>query len=203
MRYLPKYLTVVFVMLTVAMLFTSCDKQPTEETNAARAAIDAVVAEGGEKYAADELKALNDEYSKAMDEMKAQEGKFFKKYDTAKQILDNTRQKAELLKTELPARKEKAKNDAQTALDAAKTAVADAKTLIAKAPRGKGTMADIEALKADITGLEEALLEAESLMGGEDYFAVINNANGIKTKAEEISNQVTEALAKKAQTTKK
>ncbi len=203
MNYLPKYLTVVLVTLAIAVVFTACAKQPTEEMDAAKAAIDAVVAEGGEKYAADELKALNDEYTNAMNEIKAQEGKFLKNYDTAKQILDSTRQKAESLKADLPLRKEKAKTDAQTTLDAAKTAVADAKGILEKAPRGKGSMADIEALKSDIIGLEEAIIEADGLMDSEDYFAVIDKATGIKTKAEEISTQVTEALAKKAQATKK
>src|SRR4030042_5119015 len=84
MKGLMKHLALA---LTVAILFTSCAKQPTQELNNATAAIDAVVAEKGDVYAPDELKALNDDLQAANDEMTAQSKKFFKKYGKAKERL--------------------------------------------------------------------------------------------------------------------
>ncbi len=55
-------LTLVLAMLVV---LTSCAKQPTQEMNDSKAAIDAVIADGGEKYAKDEVKTLNDELTAA------------------------------------------------------------------------------------------------------------------------------------------
>jgi len=198
MKNMSRYFVVALSALALIVMLSACAKEPTQEMTDAKAAIDAAVAEGGEKYAKDEVKALNDQITAAQDEIKAQEGKFFKKYDKAKEILAKVKTDAEALKTQLPAKKEKAKTDATAAVDAAKTAVAEAKALLSKAPRGKGTKADIEALKADVAGLEDSLKEVDTLMTNEEYFGAIEKAESIKTKAGEVSTQINEALAKKA-----
>lgn len=189
----------LLVALALSVFLIGCAKKPETEINNTKAALDAAIQEGAEKYAKEEAKLLNDDLSAAMDEIKVQDEKFLKNYDKAKEMLASVQAKADSLKAEIPARKEKAKNDAQAALDAAKTAVADANALLAKAPRGKGTMADIEALKADAAGLGDAIVEAETLMTSEEYFAAADKANGIKDKAAEVSAQITAALEKKGQ----
>lgn len=184
------------VALTMLVVLTSCAKQPSQEINDAKAAIDAVIAEGGEKYANEEVKQMNDELTAAMDEVKVQDGKFFKNYDKAKELLAKVKGSADTLKAEIPARKEKAKADATAALEAANTAVSDAKAMLAKAPKGKGSQADIEAMRADIAGLEASLAEVQSLIDGEDYMAAIDKANSARDKAAEVSNQITMAMEK-------
>ncbi len=195
MKNLSKYLVLV---LAVAMIVTlaACAKQPTQEMDGAKAAVDAAIAAGSDKYAKEEVKGLNDELTAALDEIKVQDGKFFKNYDKAKEILAKVKTSADALTAEIPARKEKAKADAQAAIDAAKTAVNDAKAMLAKAPRGKGTKADIEALKADVAGLEASITEAEGLMGTEDYIGAAEKANAVKDKAAEVSSQITAAIEK-------
>jgi hypothetical protein len=183
-------------VLALSVFLIGCAKKPEMEINNAKASIDAAIQEGAEKYAKEEAKLLNDDLAAAMEEVKVQDEKFFKNFDKAKEMLASVQAKAESLKAEIPARKEKAKNDAQAAIDAAKTAVADANAMLAKAPKGKGTRADIEALKADAAGLEEAIKEAESLMTSEEYFAAADKANGVKDKAAEVASQVTVALEK-------
>ena len=84
----------------------------------------------------------------------------------------------------------------------AMTAVKDAKSLLSKAPRGKGSKADIEALKADLKGLEESLVEVKAAVEAEDYGAAIEKANSIKEKAAEVSTQITEAMGKVGAKTK-
>ena len=195
MKHLSKYL-VVALALTLMVMLAACAKQPTQEMDAAKAAVDSAIAAGGDKYAKEEVKGLNDELTAATDEIKVQDGKFFKNYDKATEILAKVKANADTLTTEIPAKKEKAKTDAQAAIDAAKTAVNDAKALLAKAPRGKGTKADIEALKADVAGLEASIKKAEGLMGTEDYMAATDKANGVKDKAAEVSGQISQAIEK-------
>ena len=141
MKHLSKYL-VAALALTLMVMVAACAKQPTQEVDAAKAAVDAAIAAGGDKYAKEEVKGLNDELTAATDEIKVQDGKFFKNYDKAKEIIAKVKTNADTLTTEIPAKKEKAKNDAQAAIDAAKAAVNDAKAMLAKAPKGKGTKAD-------------------------------------------------------------
>ncbi|HOE14203.1 MAG TPA: hypothetical protein PLL62_02315 [Candidatus Saccharicenans sp.] len=182
--------------LLVVFLFTSCAKQPTQQIDEAKAAIDAVVKAGGDIYAKDELKKLNDDYNAAMDEVNAQSKKLFKKYGKAKEMLAKVKTDAESVAQLIPARKEEAKNNAINALNEAKTAFETAKALLDKAPKGKGTKADIEAMKSDLAGLEAQLAEVQASIDREDYFGAHDKAVSIKEKASAISEQVNAAIEK-------
>jgi len=182
--------------LLVVFLFTSCAKQPTQQIDEAKAAIDAVVKAGGDIYAKDELKKLNDDYNAAMDEVNAQAKKLFKKYGKAKEMLAKVKADAESVAQLIPARKEEAKNNALTALNEAKAAFETAKALLDKAPKGKGTKADIEAMKSDLAGLEAQLAEVQASIDREDYFGARDKAVSIKEKANVISEQVNAAIEK-------
>jgi len=195
--YMKRLLISLTLVLAMLVVLTSCSKQPTQEMGDAKAAIDSVIADGGEKYANDEVKVLNDELTAAMDEVKVQDGKFIKNYDKAKEMLAKVKSSAETLYAELPARREKAKNDSIAALDAAKTAVSNANMMLAKAPKGKGTKADIEAMRADVSGIEAALTEAQGMIDNEDYLGATDKANSAKVKADEVADMISQAMAKK------
>jgi hypothetical protein len=187
-----------FLALSMVMVFllVGCAKLPTEEINAAKASIDAVVAEGAQKFAAEDSKKLNDSMQAAQDEIKVQDSKTFKDYKKAKELLAKVKSDAETLKTGLAAKKEEAKKNAAVAQEAAKASVAEAKALMAKAPKGKGSKADIEALKADLKGIEDSLAEVKSANDAEDYNAAIEKSNAIKDKAAAISDQIKKAMEK-------
>jgi hypothetical protein len=176
-------------LVLVLIFVVGCSKPPTEELNAAKSAVDAVAPEAS-KYAAEDVKKLNDDLQAAQNEISA------KNYKQAKEILVKVKADAETLKTTLPQRKEQAKNNAIAAQDVAKTAVADAKALLAKAPKGKGSKADIEAMKADIKGLEELLPEVQRLIDTENYAVATEKANAFKEKAAAVSDQINQALEK-------
>jgi len=182
-------------MVTI-FLFVGCAKLPTEEINAAKASVDAVVAEGAQKFAAEDAKKLNDSMQAAQDEIKVQDGKTFKDYAKTKELLAKVKADAETLKAGLAAKKEEAKKNAAAAQEAAKASVADAKALLAKAPKGKGSKADIEALKADLKGIEDSMAEIKTANGSEDYNAAIEKSNAVKGKAAAISDQIKKAMEK-------
>ena len=188
-----KYLALSMVAI---FLFAGCAKQPTEEINAAKASVDAVVAEGAQKFAAEDAKKLNDSMQAAQDEIKVQDGKTFKNYAKAKELLAKAKADAETLKAGLAAKKEEAKKNAAAAQEAAETSVKEAKGLLAKAPKGKGSKADLEALKADLKGIEDSLAEIKIANDSEDYSAAIEKSNAIKDKAAGISDQIKKAMEK-------
>lgn len=185
-------------MMLMAVILTGCAKQPTQEIDDTKKAVEAAKAAGSEKYLPDEAKKVNDSLSSALDEIKVQDGKFalLRSYDKAKQMLAAVKSGAEKLKTDTAAKKEEAKKNAISGQAEAKAAVEEAKALLAKAPRGKGSRADIEAMKGDIKGAEDSLAEVQQLIDKEDYLAAIDKAKAIKEKADAISNQIKEALAK-------
>lgn len=192
MKAMLRYLVLGLVSM---FLFVGCSKQPTDEINSSKSAVDTVVVEGA-KYAPEDTKKLNDDLSAAMNEIKTQDSKLFKNYSKAKEMLAKAKSDAEALKAGLTEKKEQAKQNALALQNTAKTSLDEAKTLLSKAPRGKGTKADIEAMKADIKGLEESLMDVQKLIDTEDYALASDKANAIKDKAVSVSDQIKQALEK-------
>ncbi len=192
MKGLTKNLVLV---LAIAVVLTGC-KQPTQLINDAKAAIEDVTKAGADKYAADDLKKLNTDLTAALDEVNAQDKKFFKKFGTAKEMLTKVKTDVDALKAALPAKIEAAKNAAIQLQGEAKAAIDEAKELLAKAPKGKGTAKDIEAMKADLTGAETAFAEIQTALDGMDYKAAADKAKSVKEKATAVADQVKAAIEK-------
>ena len=196
MKALVKYLSAGISVMLMATLLVGCAKPPTQEMDAAKVAMDSAVAAGAGKYAVEGLKSLNDAWTAAQDEVKKQEGKLFKNYDNAKAMIAKITADAAALKTEAEQKKEAAKQAANADAAAATAAVATAKALLAEAPTGKGTKAEIEALKADLAGIEGSAAEVTTLITSEEYYAASDKAKAISAKAAEISAQVQAAIDK-------
>jgi hypothetical protein len=182
--------------LIVVFAFTSCAKQPTQLMDSAKAAIQAVIDAKGGVYAKDELVKLQGDLQAALDAVTAQAKKFFKKYGPAKDMLTKVVAEADSVKALIPGRIAEAKAAAENSMNEAKMAVEQAKALLEKAPKGKGTKADIEAMKADLAGLETAMGDVNSAFAAEDYFGAKDKAVVIKEKAAAITEQINAAIAK-------
>ena len=195
MKRLLKYFT---YGLLVMFILVGCAKQPSEDINAAQKAVEDLKATGAEKYIPEDTKKVDDSLAAALNEIKAQDGKFAlsRNYDKAKQMLAQVKADAEKVKVDIAAKKEEAKKNALAGQQAARASVKEAKALLAKAPMGKGSRADIEALKGDIKGLEDSVPELQQLIDKEDYAVAIDKAKAIKEKADGVSNQIKEAMKK-------
>jgi hypothetical protein len=189
-------LKILALAVLVTFVFTSCAKQPTQLMDQAKAAIQAVETAKGNIYAKDELNKLKADLQAALDEVTAQSKKFFKKYGPAKDMLTKVVADADAVKAQIPARIDEAKKAAEAAINEAKTAYDNAKALLEKAPKGKGTKADIEAMKADLAGLDTQMTEVQNAMTAEDYFGAKDKAMAIKDKAAAVAEQVQKAIDK-------
>lgn len=194
---MKKLLTVLVAAALVSSL-AACAKAPQEEMTATKASVEAAAAEGAAKYVAEDNKKVNDEYAAALDEIKVQEGKWFKNYDKAKQLLAQAKTDAEALKAKTAQVKIELKAAADAALAEATTAVATAKAKLETAPKGKGSAADIEAMKADVAGMEAELATVQPLIDQGEFVAAAEKAVSIKDRAAAVSTQIDEAAAKKA-----
>jgi hypothetical protein len=182
--------------LVLVAFVAGCASKPQKEIDETTAAVNAVISEGLGKYAPEDEKKLKDAMAAVNEELKVQEGKTIKNYDKTKQMLADTKKMADEMKAALPAKKEKAKQEATAALEAAKAALADANKALAKAPKGKGTAADIAAIRGDLKGAEEMVPEIQGLIEKEEYSAAVTKANALKEKAADISDQVQKAFEK-------
>lgn len=192
--------------LIVLFTFTACSKQPVQEINAAKSAVDSAMAEGAEKYSPADAGKVNDALAAAMTEVKMQDGKFFKDYKKANEMLAKVKAEAENLKAGLAAKKEEAKKNALAAEESAKASVSEAKESLAKAMKSTKAELDIEVLSNDIRRLDESLAEIKKLIDTEDYTTAIEKAGALKTKADgmaKVAGKDTELTSRKAETKKK
>jgi hypothetical protein len=187
-----------YIMISLIALFviTGCSRQPLQEINAAKTAVDFITSEGAEKYLPDDAKKLNDSLNKAMDEVKAQDAKILKNYSKAKEMLANVKTEAEAINSKLPAKKEEAKKDTIAAIEAAKAAMDETKALVAKGSRGKSPGAANETISADIKDLEDSFKELQVQIDREDYMTIASKAGEIRNKASELSTLLKQPPAK-------
>ena len=191
MRKIMAVLPFVFVLV----LTVGCAKPPQDAINAAMAAMDSAKPLASE-YAPDSLRAVEDAKAALDVELKAQEDKFalFRSYKKSDELVADLKAKAEKAAADAAAGKEQAKNDATTAINDATTALADAKAMLDKAPKGKGTQADLEAMKADLTAAESTINDANAAMSSESYKDAKAKADAAKASAANVSSQVQAAI---------
>jgi len=191
----------VFRLLVVgligAFLLSGCAKAPVQEQNDSKAAVEAATNVDTQTYAKDALAKLQGDLDAANAEVKTQDAKFlFKNFDKAKTMLTAVKTDAEAVKAEAAKKKEEAKQAAIAAQADAKKAIDDATALLAQAPTGKETKQDIEAFKADLTGLTDSMAGIQQSIDAEKYADASSNAAAIKEKAANVASQITAALEK-------
>ncbi len=186
-----------FVGLLMVLAFSACSKQPVDEINAAKSAVDAAMSEGAEKYSPEEARKVNDELAAALEEVNAQDAKFLKDYKKAREMLAKVKTNAENIRAGLAARKEKAKEQALADLEAAGKAVEEAKASLTKALRSEKADSGLEALTVDATKLDESLLEVKNLIGMEDYTTALEKADAVKAGAAALMEKAKELTPEK------
>lgn len=179
-----------------AVLLTGCAKPPTQERADAQASIDNCVKLEADKYGQQELAGLKSGIAAADAEIKVQEDKFFKNFDKAKEMIAKVKADATALAQVLPQRKEAAKKAAMDAQTEATAALTAAKELLAKAPKGKGTRADIEAYTADLNSVEAEMASVQSMIAAEDFLGAKGKADALKDKAAGVGAQIQSAIDK-------
>jgi PBP1b-binding outer membrane lipoprotein LpoB len=191
-----KKLSLVLVVLGLSLVLVGCASAPTEEVNATKAAVEAVQNDDVTTYAPESLQAAQDNLNKALSEIQTQDAKFAlsRDYKAASEMLKAAKDSAEKAKNDAQANKAQAKADAEALIASLPATLEEAKKVLAKAPRGKDTRADLEAMQNDLKLAEEALTEANTLMTQEKYKDAL--AKAVKQQAAAVTEQVQAALAK-------
>ena len=189
--------TGILILLFGTMLM-ACAEKPIQGTDSALQALQAAKQAGAEKYAPESLRVAEDEYQKAQEEIAAQDDTFVmtRNYDAANAILVKVVADAEKAKTEAIASKQMVKTEAEGAVVLAKTSLEEAKNQLAQAPTGKGTQADLQALRGDLQAAETTFAEIDAIMAMEDFIGVKAKAESVQTLAARVNEQVAQAIQK-------
>ena len=151
-----------FILLFPALISLSagCSAPPTVEADAANQSISAASTAGAEKYAADSFKEAQDAKSALDAEMKAQEGKFIKSYDRAKELAATAKAAADKAASE--ATTARATADAEVARKA--KAAAARRAQLAKAVRVGGEVRPPIKIK-DVPPVYPAIAQSARVQG--------------------------------------
>ncbi|MCA9501034.1 MAG: DUF4398 domain-containing protein [Nitrospira sp.] len=186
------------VALLFGTMLIACAEKPIQRTDSALQALQAAKQAGAAEYAPESLRVAEDEYQKAQEEITAQDDTFVmtRNYDVASAILVKVIADAEKAKTEAITSKQALKSGAEGAVVLAKTSLEEAKNQLAQAPTGKGTQADLQALRGDLQAAETTLAEIDAIMAMEDYIGVKAKAESVQALASRVNEQVAQAIQK-------
>jgi len=185
---MSKRLSVVVLATLVLLALAGCSKPPEMEMQNANAAFEAARAAEAEAYVPDAYRAAMDSLNAAMAMKQEQDGKFalFRSYGKSKAMFVKADAMAKQVSQDAAAEKEKVKNEVTALLTEAKTALDAADAAFAKAPKGKGTKADLELIGADLNATKAAYDDATNDFNAGRYLVarskiqtVISKANGI------------------------
>ena len=120
-----------------------------------------------------------------------------------KEAKEKIKTKVHSYDAEVKQRQEELKVAADAALNEAQAVVVEAKEMLEVAPQGKGSIADIEAMKSDVVGLETELETVAPQIEAGEYIVATEKAHAVAAKALMISNDVRMAQDKLAVVIKK
>jgi hypothetical protein len=185
-------------MLLVVVALAGCAQVPEQVKQATETAMGDATTAGADKYATESLAAAQALLDQAKAEEAAQTQKFalLRSYKKQEELLTQAKSQFEKAKEDAAAGMARAKAEADQLIAEAKAGLDAADAILAKAPMGKDTRADIEAMKNDVATYRMTITEAEGAMTTEDYLGAKAKAESVKMKAAEIESQVQAAMEK-------
>lgn len=196
-----KFLLAILCVLGLALFLTSCAKAPQEEVDQANQALQAAREAEADKYAAEQFNAAQDSLDAATAEIESQNSKmaFTRNYDEAKRLLASATSNAQAAADASGSNKNQARVEAEELIAQAQATVAEAKGLITKAPKGKEGKAALEQIQADLSSVETLITEASDALNAGDFFTAREKARTASDRANALSQELKDAIAKKQQ----
>jgi tetrahydromethanopterin S-methyltransferase subunit G len=194
-----KYFILSLGVILMLALVGGCAKAPQESVDAAKAALETAKQAEADRYMADEFKAAQDSLNAALAEIETQNSKFAltRNYNKAARMLEAATTLANSAAGNVVAKKEAVKTEAQQLLVDLQTALTDAKALLKKAPKGKEGREALEAIKNELTTVENSLTEVPVLIDNGDFLNAKDKLTAGLQKVQQIIGELNQAIAKK------
>ena len=178
----------------------ACASKPETEIQTSKQAIQDAKSAEADVYAAEEYAQAEETMAAAEQEIAAQDEAFAmsRSYDQAKQMLATAKNQAEAAASTAKVNRQQIIDQLSSVKAEARTAIDQVSMMMQKAPKGKGTRADLEAIAGDIAALETSYAEAEANETAGKYKAASDQLQAIISKAGEIQAEIEQAIAKKA-----
>jgi len=192
---------IVCAMAVMALFVTGCSKAPQAEIDAAKAALEQAAVAEADVYAVDQYAAAEDAMKALEAELTVQEEKsaLFRRYGKAKELTADVMTASATAEEAAVAGKAQVQAEATDAIAATRELLAEVQKMLAKAPTGKGTQADLAAMKADLEGVATALDEADAALAAGGFMEAKTGADAAREVLEQVQADITAAIeARKA-----
>ena len=188
----------VWVVLAAVVAVTAggCSSPPAAEISAVDAAVVAAESAEASTYASAEFAAVTEAKAQLQAELTAQEGKFalMRSYAKATELAAAAKVAAETAQQRAVEGKEQARNEATQLVADARVVLDEAMLMLEKAPRGKGTQADLAVMKSDLAAVEVSLGEANSALAASNFDEARTKAQAAIQAAGQVKAAVEQAL---------
>jgi len=182
--------------IAMVAVLASCGKKPQVEIDATNAAIAAAQAAEANVYLPAEFAALQDSMTAINAAITEVDGKLFKNYKVVVADLASAKTLAETVAANAAVKKDEVKKEAEGLLNGIKAVVAENAKLLPKLPRGKEGAAVIEQIKGELTAVDAAVAEAQSLFDKGTYMDALNKIKAATDKANSLNAEIKEVLTK-------
>lgn len=179
----------------LGLTLAGCSQAPTADIDAAKGALAETRQAQAAEYAPQSWTAAQDAEAKLQVELDAQQQRWsaLRSYTVAKQLAMESKAAAERSRDEAMTGKETAKNEATTLMAQAREEASRAQAAVTTAPHGKGTEADLAALKSDATGIDTTLDEMQRAYDAGDYVTAKTKAQAAIDAAKTIQGDIEQA----------
>ena len=193
-----KRVAVVFVVFALLAL-VSCAKAPEQEIQKANSSMEAARTAEAEEYAPDAFQVAMDTLSAANAAKTEADGKFalFRSYGKAKELFVRAEGLANEAATAAQTEKERVRAEVTELITQAQTVLDSANAALKKAPKGKGSKADIELIKNDLTAAQAGFDEGQADFNTGKYKAAKAKIEAAMQKAQAVISEIEQAKAKK------
>ena len=180
----------VGLILSVALVFAGCAKPPTQELDAAQAALDEAKKAEADIYAPDAYRSA----SNALNEARAKVEQ--KDYEGAKASALQAKQLADRSRTEAETSKRTTRDEAQALVNSVSSGLTDARTALNSAPKGKGADEDLDQLRSDLGQAETSLSDARNSLNAGKYKDAQSQARSAESRLAQVQGSVQTAMQK-------
>ncbi len=195
---MSKRIAVVFVVFAL-LAFVSCAKPPEQEIQKANSSMEAARTAEAEEYAPDAFQVAMDTLNAANAAKTEADGKFalFRSYGKAKELFVRAEGLANEAATAAQTEKERVRAEVTELITQAQTVLDSANAALKKAPKGKGSKADIELIKNELAAAQAGFDEGQADFNGGKYKVAKAKIEAAMQKAQAVTEEIAQAAAKK------
>jgi len=193
-----KRIALVFAVFAL-LVFIGCAKPPEQEIQKANSAIEAARTAEAEEYVPESFQVAMDTLRAAEAAKTEADGKFalFRSYSKAKALYVTAEGLATTAAQDAAAEKERVKQEVANLLVQAKASLDSANAALAKAPKGKGSKADIELIKNDLAAAQASFDDANNDFNTGRFKVAKAKVEAAMQKASAVITEIEQAKAKK------